>query len=157
MPDIEEKASRPPNAPSSGDNDSKDDSGPDLGNNMDINVKQRENETLDDTRERILREAEEQLAARRAELKEQDNPILPFANFFGQRRKGFDMTAIATQPSIYDNEAAAPFFQPHDRYENKHRFDPKARWSWAEELPLVDKMDFRSTPFLYFQRELTPS
>ncbi|RYP62159.1 hypothetical protein DL770_009632 [Monosporascus sp. CRB-9-2] len=34
---------------------------------------------------------------------------------------------------------------PTDRYENLHRFDPGASWTWVEELPLINKNDWKVT------------
>jgi hypothetical protein len=64
------------------------------------------------------------------------------------RRKKKDEAAldeIATQPSVYDDPALAEYFQPINKYENLHRFDPAARWSWREELGVIDKIDWRIT------------
>ncbi|KAH8753549.1 major facilitator superfamily domain-containing protein [Diaporthe sp. PMI_573] len=52
---------------------------------------------------------------------------------------------IATQPSVYDDPSIAQFFTPTARYENLHRFDPEARWTWREELPLINKIDWKIT------------
>lgn len=35
--------------------------------------------------------------------------------------------------------------EPSEKYENRHRFDPSFRWTWAEELPLVKRIDWKVT------------
>ncbi|KXH38074.1 major facilitator superfamily transporter [Colletotrichum simmondsii] len=93
-------------------------------------------EEIEQTKNRILRE--------QADLRQQDAPIIPILSFF-KKKNGYDPSAIATQPSVYDHPSTAKFFQPHPKYENSRRFDPKFRWSWGEELPLITKMDWRVT------------
>ncbi|KAL2883493.1 hypothetical protein SGCOL_001176 [Colletotrichum sp. CLE4] len=93
-------------------------------------------EEIEQTKNRILRE--------QADLRQQDTPIIPILSLF-KKKNGYDPSAIATQPSVYDHPSTAKFFQPHPKYENLHRFDPTFRWSWGEELPLITKMDWRVT------------
>ncbi|KAI5358725.1 putative major facilitator superfamily, MFS transporter superfamily [Septoria linicola] len=88
-------------------------------------------------RERILQEQE---------LLKTEPPTLPILTLF--RRKKTDEEAlnkIATQPSVYDDEDLAKYFAPILQYENLHRLDPTARWTWAEELPVINKIDWRVT------------
>ncbi|KAH9939829.1 major facilitator superfamily domain-containing protein [Amylocystis lapponica] len=54
---------------------------------------------------------------------------------------------IVTQNSVFDDEVLAKHFVPPDNYEGKHRFDPDATWTEAEEKKLVRRIDFRIALF----------
>lgn len=50
-----------------------------------------------------------------------------------RRGEKIDLDSIATRRSVYDDPALAPHYQPKNEYENRHRFDPKVRWTVREE------------------------
>ncbi|PWY94361.1 putative MFS transporter [Aspergillus sclerotioniger CBS 115572] len=54
-----------------------------------------------------------------------------------------DLDAIATTRSVFDDARLAPFYWPHPQYENRHRFDPTARWTHREERAVRRKTDIK--------------
>ncbi|KAJ0118786.1 hypothetical protein J7T55_013041 [Diaporthe amygdali] len=63
--------------------------------------------------------------------------------FFWQTSRSYDPNAIATLPSVFDDPETAEKYLPRSDWENFHRFDPTARWTWGEENRLVRKIDLR--------------
>ncbi|KAL2283257.1 hypothetical protein FJTKL_10133 [Diaporthe vaccinii] len=96
-----------------------------------------ETESGDDAdaiRERILAER----------LQTSNPPVLPIMTLL-RKKVHKQLDEVATQPSVYDDPSIAQFLTPTARYENLHRFDPEARWTWREELPLINKIDWKIT------------
>lgn len=62
-------------------------------------------------------------------------PIEERPKHFWQRltRPKKNLDSIATQPSVFDEPAGLEKYRPPANYENAHRFDPAARWTWKEE------------------------
>jgi hypothetical protein len=45
--------------------------------------------------------------------------------------------------SVFDDSGAAQFYQPIEKYEGAHRFDPNATWTAVEEKALVRTVSHR--------------
>lgn len=59
-------------------------------------------------------------------------PVNELPKYFWQRSK-LDLDSVATQLSVFDDPAGLKAYRPPPSYENAHRFDPAARWTWREE------------------------
>ncbi|PPQ64326.1 hypothetical protein CVT26_002209 [Gymnopilus dilepis] len=97
------------------------------------------------------------------EIPELGTPVQPgsLARAFAfWRRDKLDLDAIATQPSVFDDPVSLEVYRPPPRYENTHRFDPLARWTWREEKKIVRKIDLRIMVWafiMFFSLELDRS
>ncbi|TRM65839.1 major facilitator superfamily domain-containing protein [Schizophyllum amplum] len=59
------------------------------------------------------------------------------------RKPALDLDSVATQPSVFDDPAGLEVYRPPPQYENAHRFDPDARWTWREEKRIIRKIDIK--------------
>lgn len=80
-----------------------------------------------------------------ADYKPTKSEPTPALNSLWKRSAKHDPNEIATKPSVYDDPEQAKYFQPHEKYENLHRFDPSFKWTWGEEKKLVRRIDWKVT------------
>ncbi|RXW20059.1 hypothetical protein EST38_g5807 [Candolleomyces aberdarensis] len=75
-----------------------------------------------------------------------DEPPKPFrwtSWLLRQKYTPIDPDAISTRRSVYDDPVLAEHYMPRHDYENNHRFDIKARWTYREEKKLVRIIDWK--------------
>ncbi|KAI6043747.1 allantoate permease [Pisolithus marmoratus] len=79
-----------------------------------------------------------------ADLVDEEEHQLGFTDIFFRKRKHLiDPDATATKRSVFDDAVLAPHYWPKKNYENIHRFDPSARWTYREEWALTRKIDWK--------------
>ncbi|KAG6890028.1 hypothetical protein C0992_003251 [Termitomyces sp. T32_za158] len=66
-----------------------------------------------------------------------------FTDWLLRRKQPLDLDSIATRRAIYDDPDLGKYYWPKADYENIHRFNPNARWTWREERALVRKVDWK--------------
>ena len=67
------------------------------------------------------------------EEEEQTTPSWAGTLFGKRTNTPRDPDAIATRRSVFDDPDLAPYYWLKRDYENIHRFDPSARWTYREE------------------------
>lgn len=59
-------------------------------------------------------------------------PVAEKSSSFWRKPK-HELDSVATQPSVFDDPVTLEVYRPPAIWENSHRFDPLARWTWREE------------------------
>ena len=65
------------------------------------------------------------------------------------REPKLDLDAVATQLSVFDDKTTLEIYRPPPEYENVHRFDPLARWTWREERVSTSYLTFINSHVLF--------
>lgn len=79
------------------------------------------------------------------DLRPSDDQPPRFTDWIFRRHtfKSHDLDAIATKRSVYDDPDIAEHYWPKKEYENRHRFNPSARWTYREEKAIIRKIDWK--------------
>ncbi|RDX51208.1 MFS general substrate transporter [Polyporus arcularius HHB13444] len=67
-------------------------------------------------------------------------PVAEKSSSFWRKPK-HELDSVATQPSVFDDPVTLEIYRPPAIWENSHRFDSLARWTWREEYRVVRKID----------------
>ncbi|KAI4526624.1 major facilitator superfamily domain-containing protein [Schizophyllum commune] len=87
-------------------------------------------------------------------------PIDKSGGIWRRGKPRLDLDSVATQLSVFDDPAGLEAYRPPPQYENAHRFDPDARWTWREEKRLIRKIDIKIllwTLVMFFSLDLDRS
>ncbi|KAK7683282.1 hypothetical protein QCA50_013544 [Cerrena zonata] len=81
----------------------------------------------------------------KGDLVDEEAPAFRLSTWLFNRKayKLHDDDHIATRRSVYDDPDLAQFYLPKKEYENIHRFDPNARWTYKEEQSIIRKIDWK--------------
>ena len=74
---------------------------------------------------------------------------------FNRKKSRVDPDNIATRRSVFDDPILARHYWPSPKYENLHRFDPTARWSFKEEKVRYRSFVMRCRMFIRLSRPLS--
>jgi hypothetical protein len=75
----------------------------------------------------------------------EDVVFVPVSNDGASSGKG-DLETSTVDGSVFADSRAADVYVPIEKYEGRHRFDPKATWTEEEEARLVRRVRFSSCP-----------